>query len=174
MIRRPPRSTLFPYTTLFRSAILQVFLQTGLRVSELCHLHVTDISLTERRLLVRQGKGQQARPIFLDKKVYQALKTYLGTRPHSPYPHLFLNRDDQPFSRQGIDKLVKKYIRAAGITKKVSSHSLRHTFATHKRRLGLDVFQLKAILGHKRLDTTQIYVHMDDDDTRRAMEATSL
>src|SRR3712207_8210464 len=68
MIRRPPRSTLFPYTTLFRSAILQVFLQTGLRVSELCHLHVTDISLTERRLLVRQGKGQQARPIFLDKR----------------------------------------------------------------------------------------------------------
>jgi len=155
-------------------AIMQVFLQTGLRISELCNLHLSDVSLTERLLLVRQGKGRQDRPIGLDKKVLQALKNYLAIRPQSPYPHLFLNRDNQPFSRQGIDKLVKKYIKLAGITKKVSSHNLRHTCATHKRRLGMDVFQLKAMLGHKRLDTTQIYVHMEHEDTLRAMEATSL
>jgi integrase/recombinase XerC len=155
-------------------AILQVFLQTGVRVSELVALKVNDIDFEQRTLTVRAGKGMVSRTIELEKKAIQAIKNYLARRPHIAYEALFLNRDDAPFSERGIRKLVVKYRLTAGITKKASCHSLRHTFATYKATRGVSAYQLQEWLGHARLDTTQIYVHLAKQDGRKAMEATSL
>ncbi len=155
-------------------AILQVFLQTGVRVSELVALTVDDVDLAGRVLHVRVGKGMVARSIELEKKAVQAVKNYLAVRPPVADDALFLNRDNAPFSERGVRKLVVKYLKAAGITKKASCHSLRHTFATYKAERGVSPYQLRDWLGHASLETTQIYVHMGRQNARRSMEQTSL
>lgn len=155
-------------------AILQVFLQTGIRVSELCALTLEDIELGSRTLHVRQGKGQQARTIELEKKGIQAIRSYLAVRPNGLHRELFLNYQGAPLSDRGVRKMLDKYLKAAGITKTISPHSLRHTFATYKAERGVSPYQLKEWLGHARLDTTAIYVHTARSNAKHAMEATSL
>jgi site-specific recombinase XerD len=95
-------------------------------------------------------------------------------RPPVLDDHLFLNKDGDPISERGVRKLVVKYRVAAGITKRASCHSLRHTFATYKAEKGVSPFQLKEWLGHASLNTTQIYVHMARQNAKKVMEATSL
>lgn len=155
-------------------AILQVFLQTGIRVSELCHLRLDDVDLEGRTLRVREGKGMVAREIELEKKGCQAIKSYLAIRPQTFHEQLFLNRDGEPMGERGVRKLVVKYRIKAGITKKVSCHSLRHTFATYKAEKGVSPFQLQQWLGHASLNTTQIYVHLGRQNAQKVMENTSL
>jgi site-specific recombinase XerD len=155
-------------------AIFQVFLQTGLRVSELCALRCTDIDLRTRMLTVRSGKGMASRSIELETKSAKALRTYLDNRPDSLDDHLFLNRYGQPISERGVRKMVAKYLKAGDIRKKASCHSLRHTFATQKAEHGVSPYQLQQWLGHRDLRTTQIYVHLGRRNARKAMEATSL
>jgi integrase/recombinase XerC len=154
--------------------ILQLFLQTGIRVSELVALTLDDIDLTGRVLRVEAGKGQKAREIALEKKGLTALRNYLKVRPVSTDRHLFLNYEGVGISDRGVKKLIEKYRKLAGIEKQVSCHSLRHTFASAKAAQGVSAFQLKEWLGHANLNTTQIYVHMGKQNSRRAMEATSL
>ncbi len=155
-------------------AILQVFLQTGVRVSELCQLQLDDIQLDARKLVVRAGKGMIGREIELEKKVIAALKNYLKVRPKTDSPYLFLNRWNQQIGERGVRDIVLKYRHAAGIQKAASCHSLRHTFATAKARQGVSAFRLKEWLGHAKLDTTQIYVHLGREGAQKVMEETSL
>jgi integrase/recombinase XerC len=155
-------------------AILQVFLQTGIRVSELCALTRDDVDFEARRARIGHGKGQKARTIELEKKGIQAIKSYLAVRPESLHDELFLNYQGEPLGERGVRKMLAKYLKASGITKKVSPHSLRHTFATYKAERGVSPYVLREWLGHARLDTTQIYVHMARENTKKAMEATSL
>ncbi len=155
-------------------AILQVFLQTGVRVSELCQLRLDDIQFEARKLVVRAGKGMVGREIELEKKVIGALKNYLKVRPKTDSPYLFLNRWNQQIGERGVRDIVLKYRNAAGIKKAASCHSLRHTFATAKARQGVSAFRLKEWLGHAKLDTTQIYVHLGREGAQKAMEETSL
>ena len=155
-------------------AIFQVFLQTGVRVSELCALCLDDIDLEGRLLHVREGKGMVARSIELEKKAVQALRSYLGVRDQTLDAHLFLNRDGEPLGERGVRKLVHRYCQRAGITKPVSPHSFRHTFGTYKAERGVSPFQLQQWLGHASLNTTQIYVHLGRQNARKVMEATSL
>ncbi|MCL5962551.1 MAG: tyrosine-type recombinase/integrase, partial [Chloroflexi bacterium] len=155
-------------------AILQVFLQTGVRVSELCNLRLDDIDIEGRTLRVTLGKGMAARDIELEKKGIMAIKNWLAVRPETPNDHLFLNKEGEPIGERGVRKLVVKYRQKAGITKKASCHSLRHTFATYKAEKGVSPFQLQQWLGHANLNTTQIYVHMARQNAKKVMEATSL
>ena len=155
-------------------AILQVFLQTGIRVSELCDLLLSDIDLEGKTLTIREGKGMRSRVIALEKKGVHALKSYLAVRPETPAQHLFLNKYGQPLTERAIQMLVKAYREQAGITKPATPHSFRHTFGTYKAEKGVDVFQLRDWLGHKNLTTTQIYVHLARANSRKVMEATSL
>ncbi len=155
-------------------AILQVFLQTGVRVSELCQLQLDDIQFEARKLVVRAGKGMVGREIELEKKVIAALKNYLKVRPTTDSPYLFLNRWNQQIGERGVRDIVLKYRQAAGIKKAASCHSLRHTFATAKARQGVSAFRLKEWLGHAKLDTTQIYVHLGREGAQKIMEETSL
>lgn len=154
-------------------AILQVFLQTGIRVSELASLKIDDVDLNHGLIRVR-GKGQVEREIELEKKAALALKNYLSVRPQVNLPHIFLNYIGEPISERGIRKLVVKYRQNAGITKKASCHSLRHTFATYKAEKGVSPFQLQKWLGHANLNTTQIYVHLGKQNAKKVMEQTSL
>jgi integrase/recombinase XerC len=123
-------------------AILQVFLQTGIRVSELASLRITDIDFIKPSITVR-GKGSVEREIALEKKGVHALKSYLAIRPESISKRVFLNYQGEPISERGIRKLVVKYRKEAGITKKASCHTLRHTFATYKAEKGVSAFQLQ-------------------------------
>jgi len=154
-------------------AILQVFLQTGIRVSELAHLTLADIDLTKPAITVR-GKGNTEREIALEKRGVQALKNYLAVRPENFSDVLFLNYKGEPISERGIRKLVVKYRKNAGITKRASCHTLRHTFATYKAEKGVSPFQLQQWLGHANLNTTQIYVHLGKQNAKKIMEQTSL
>ncbi len=155
-------------------AILQVFLQTGIRISELCALTRNDIDFESRQVHIGNGKGQKARTIELEKKGIQAIKSYLVVRPESLHDELFLNYQGVPLGGRGVRKMLAKYLKASGITKKISPHSLRHTFATYKAERGVSPYVLREWLGHARLDTTQIYVHMARENSKKAMEATSL
>lgn len=160
-------------------AILQVFLQTGIRVQELVDLRVDDVDPVARVLTVRQGKGQRARVIDLEKKGLAAIKRWLKERDDNfadvDSDYLFLNQYGQPISTRGVQKLVAKYRLAAGITKKAGCHSLRHTFASMKAKdPRVSPFQLREWLGHARLDTTMIYVHLNRQDGKKVMEKTSL
>ncbi len=154
--------------------ILTLFIQTGIRISELCDLRLEDIDLNVGLLTVRVGKGMAARSIELEKKGVRATKTWLAMRPSTHYDHLFLNRDEEPLKEWGVRDLLNKYCDQAGITKRITPHSLRHTFASSKAQSGVSPFQLKEWLGHARLDTTSIYVHMAKQNAKKVMEATSL
>ena len=123
---------------------------------------------------MRSGKGMQDRELPLERKAIRAVKSYLDIRPRVSDDHLFLNQYGEPISHRGIQKLVTKYTRAAGIKKKTGVHALRHTFATIKAKEEVSPFRLRKWLGHARLDTTQIYVHLAEADDKKVMEATSL
>ncbi len=154
--------------------ILQLFLQTGVRVSELVNLTLDDIDLAGATLSIREGKGKKDRHIPLEKKGIQALKSYLSVRPQTSDPHLFLNYEGQGISRRGVEKLIAKYVKQAGLTKKVSCHSLRHTFGSYKAERGVTAFQLQEWMGHTSITTTQLYVHIGRENARKAMEQSSL
>ncbi|MDO8670503.1 MAG: tyrosine-type recombinase/integrase [Dehalococcoidia bacterium] len=159
-------------------AMLQVFLQTGVRVGELCNLKLDDVDTEGRTIRITAGKGMTTRDIELEKKGIKAIKSWVAVRstnfPNTPYDHLFLNYQGEPISERGVRKIVVRYREQAGITKKASCHSLRHTFATHKAEQGVSPFQLQQWLGHANLNTTQIYVHMARQNAKKIMEATSL
>jgi site-specific recombinase XerD len=121
--------------------ILQVFLQMGIRVSKLCSLTLADVDLSDRTLTIHQGKGMADRSIELEKKGLQAIKNYLQSRPQSLSDALFLNYQGEPLSGRGVQKLLQKYVKPAGITKKISPHSLRHTFATYKAERGVSPYR---------------------------------
>ncbi len=121
-----------------------------------------------------RGKGNTEREIALEKRGVQALKNYLAVRPESLSEAIFLNYKGEPISERGIRKLVVKYRKNAGITKRASCHTLRHTFATYKAEKGVSPFQLQQWLGHANLNTTQIYVHLGKQNAKKIMEQTSL
>jgi site-specific recombinase XerD len=156
-------------------AILQVFLQTGIRLAELCGLTLADVSLTSRTMRVK-GKGLADRDVPLDRKATEALKTWLSIRQRqlTGAEELFINKYGQPLSERGVQKLVAKYRRLAGIAKPFGPHALRHTYGTNKAKMGVTAFQLQQLLGHRNIANTQIYVHLSHQDTRRVQEATSL
>ncbi len=155
-------------------AILQLFLQTGIRVSELCNLQLPHLDLIAKTVVVIDGKGQKDRAIDLEKKAIGALKNYLAVRPLVLDDHVFLNYEGEGISDRGVKKIVEKYRVAAGIEKQISCNSLRHTFATYKAERGVSAFQLQQWLRHASVTTSQIYVHMGRENSRKVMEATSL
>ncbi len=154
-------------------AILQLFLQTGIRVEELTKLMLTDIDLDGQTMLIN-GKGKKQRSIYLEKKATQAIRAYLADRQQSLDQHLFINYQGTGISVRGVMNIVEKYRDLAGITKKFSCHSLRHTCATHKAAKGFNPRQIQDLLGHEKVETSFIYVHLLTTDGRQLMEKTSL
>lgn len=152
-------------------AIFELLFSTGLRVSELTGLNRGDVNLTRREFMVR-GKGQKDRPVFISQSAADAVQDYLDERKDK-LPALFLNNSrNQPMvgtsgdyrrlSPRSIERIINKYVRAAGITKHVTPHTLRHSFATDLLMNGADLRSVQSMLGHSNISTTQIYTHVTD------------
>jgi integrase/recombinase XerC len=152
-----------------------LFLQTGLRVSELVNLKLSDIDFTSREITVRQGKGRKDRVVPLVKQAEQALRAYLKVRDAQPeYEEVFIARNGTSMDVRTVRYRIHKYYKEAGIKKKASVHTLRHTFSTHQIHNGLKINQLKEVLGHRRMETTYKYVHLDRTNLRQEMEQGAL
>lgn len=145
-------------------AILEVMYATGMRVSELIGLKLSDLHLS-LGLVQTIGKGDKERIIPLGDYAIQWLERYLDeVRPllvkDATEVHVFVNNHGSGLSRQGIWKNLKQLVRDAGITKEVTPHTLRHSFATHLLENGADLRTVQELLGHADISTTQIYTHI--------------
>lgn len=146
-------------------AILEFLYATGIRISEL--ITTTRKNLLFEVELVRVfGKGQKERIVPIGRHALAAVKRYLDrSRPELANEHsedvLFLNRRGRPFSRMGLWKILRKYVLQAGIVKRVTPHTIRHSFATHLLEAGADLRAVQEMLGHADISTTQIYTHLD-------------
>lgn len=151
-------------------AIIELLFSSGLRVSELVGLNRDHINTTRREFTVR-GKGQKDRPIFISGRAARAIDEYCATRNDS-LPALFLNysRNNNTdssgnyrrLSSRSIQRMIEKYARLAGITKRVTPHTMRHSYATDLLMNGADIRSVQSMLGHSDISTTQVYTHVTD------------
>ncbi|MDP3057578.1 MAG: tyrosine-type recombinase/integrase [bacterium] len=155
-------------------AILELLFSTGLRVSELAALKRTDINLKKDEFSVR-GKGGKIRPIFTSPSAREAIKAYIARRA-DPEPALFVSIPKNKtaltqLTPRSIERMIKKYAVTAGITKKITPHTLRHSFATDLLINGADIRSVQSMLGHSSITTTQIYTHITDRQLREVHKA---
>jgi len=159
-------------------AIIELLYSSGLRVSELVGLNRRNIDLERGEFVVR-GKGNKDRPVFLTKTATTALQKYLDSRTDN-YQPLFihvsgarteLNEGDYTrLTTRSIQRLVERYARLAGISKHVTPHTLRHSFATDLLANGADLRSVQGLLGHSNIATTQIYTHLTDPQLKQVHE----
>ncbi|MDP3976202.1 MAG: tyrosine-type recombinase/integrase [bacterium] len=162
-------------------AILQMLYSTGLRVSELVNLNRDSVDLKRREFMIR-GKGRKQRIVFLTALAAEALEKYLNLRIDNFEP-LFvsggrgrkvsediLSGEKKRLSARSVQNMVSKYARKAGVIKKVSPHTLRHSFATTLLRNGADIRSVQEMLGHASITTTQIYTHITNSRLREVHE----
>ena len=159
-------------------AILELLFSSGLRVSELTNLDRNHINLDRREFMVR-GKGQKDRPIFVSQEAADWLNKYLDKRTDN-LTALFISYggkakqsnsgDYRRLTPRSVQRMVANYSLLAGITKKVSPHSLRHSFATNLLMNGADLRSVQAMLGHSNIATTQIYTHVTDPHLKSIYE----
>ncbi|MBN2467754.1 MAG: site-specific tyrosine recombinase XerD [Deltaproteobacteria bacterium] len=153
-------------------AMLEVLYATGIRVSELIDLKTNSLN-QEVGYIIAFGKGSKERIIPFGDTAGQFVRKYLTTvRPRyaakgGPNPFLFLNASGRRLTRQGIWKLLKRYALKAGIGKKLSPHTLRHSFATHLIERGADLRSVQTMLGHVDISTTQIYTHVTQERLKK-------
>ncbi len=146
-------------------ALLGLLFSTGLRVSELCALN-SDIDLKKDEMSVR-GKGDKVRVVFFSESAKQAVKHYLSKRKDMNEA-LFVSentkirKENSRLTTRSVERIVKQYAIKAGITKKVTPHIIRHSFATDLLQNGADLRSVQMMLGHSNISTTQIYTHMTD------------
>jgi site-specific recombinase XerD len=161
------------------SAILETLYSTGLRVSELSALNREQVDLKRREFMVR-GKGKKPRIIFLSKNAARTISNYLKIRKDNFKP-LFINsgkgqkqnildHEKRRLSTQSIENIVRKYALKAGIIKKVTPHTLRHSYATELLINGADIRSVQEMLGHSSITTTQIYTHVTNKKLKEIHE----
>ena len=151
-------------------AILELLFSSGLRVSELVNLNREDVNLKRREFMVR-GKGDKDRPVFVSEEAGTWITQYFDKRQDNARPLFIRYSGNKKISLSGnyfrltarsIQRLVSRYALLAGITKHVSPHTLRHSFATDLLMNGADLRSVQAMLGHSNISTTQIYTHVTD------------
>lgn len=150
-------------------AILELFYGTGMRVSELANLKLNNINW-EGKFIRCFGKGSKERVLPVGKEAWSAVQTYIEKgRPSSEDKtgNLFLSNRGLPIRRETLWHVVKRYAKKVGISKKVSPHVLRHSFATHLLEGGADLRVVQELLGHADISTTQIYTHVSRDRLRK-------
>ncbi|MFA5954298.1 MAG: tyrosine-type recombinase/integrase [Patescibacteria group bacterium] len=169
-------------------AMLASTFSTGLRVSELANLKIDQVNLrdTKAHTLTEfsvRGKGSKVRVVFLSSDARALLRSYIEAR-HDASPYLFIRHDraktkqtererkegGAPLTPRSIERIVSRYAKVAGITKKVSPHTLRHSFATDLLINGADLRSVQSLLGHASVTTTQIYTHLTDQQLRHVHE----
>ncbi len=159
-------------------AILELLFSSGLRVSELVGLDKDHINLKRREFMVR-GKGQKDRPIFISPAAADWIQKYIDRRTDNTRPlfirfsgskQVDLSGNFHRLTARSIQRMVGRYARLAGITKHVSPHTLRHSFATDLLMNGADLRSVQALLGHSNISTTQIYTHVTDPHLKAVHE----
>lgn len=153
-------------------AILETLFSTGLRVSELASLKIDQVNLKRDEFTVR-GKGDKPRIVFLSASAKEWLKKYLDKR-HDASPFMFVchdraktgREDSGPLTPRSIERLIQHYAKAAGITKRITPHTMRHTFATDLLMNGADIRSVQSLLGHASITTTQVYTHITNQQLK--------
>lgn len=145
----------------------------GLRAGECLDLRLQDLDFTTRRLMVRNGKGQRDRVVYLTDTACRAVQGYLGSRPRPRQAHLFTFPDGRPISYMWLYEHIQAAAQAAGIAQ-VTPHRLRHTLATRLLNAGMEITRIQKLLGHEHVNTTMIYARVHDQtveaDYRCAMQ----
>lgn len=159
-------------------AIIELLFSSGLRVSELVGLNRDNINLKRREFMVR-GKGQKDRPVFISQAAADHINNYLETRTDS-LPALFISYsrnvspettgDYRRLTARSVQRMLSQYTRLADITKHVSPHTMRHSYATDLLMNGADIRSVQSMLGHSNISTTQVYTHVTDEHLRDTYE----
>jgi len=146
-------------------AITATLYGSGLRLSECLNLKIKDLDTEALTIIVRDGKGKKDRVTILPNSLLTILRNYYRLSPKKPETYLFPKRYDltAPFSIRHTQHIISEAGKKAGIQKKVSSHVLRHTFATHLLESGVNLRKIQVMLGHRSLDTTSVYTHLAKD-----------
>jgi integrase/recombinase XerC len=156
-------------------AILETMYSAGLRVSEVVGLNEADLDLAGAILTVR-GKGRRERMSPIGSFAVKALKRWLTVRTVSPREPadarapIFVNRFGRRLTTRSVGRLLEKHLRTAGLDRRTTPHTLRHSFATHLVDRGADIRSVQELLGHKSLTTTQIYTHLSSANLKAAYE----
>lgn len=153
------------------SAIVEVLYSCGLRVSELTSLRLQDLFFGEGYVRVI-GKGDKQRIVPVSSAARDKIQLYMEFRQpkRSSEPTLFLNNRGLPLTRVMVFNIIKAASRSAGITKQISPHTLRHSYATHLLEGGANIRQVQELLGHESIETTEIYTHLDSHRLRSVVE----
>lgn len=155
-------------SNLKHKAILSTIYSSGLRISELVNLRISDIISSEMKIRVRNGKGNKERYSILSTKNLSLLRLYwkkYGHKNYSKDDYLFIGRNNKPISKRSIELVMSKAVKKAGIDKNATPHSLRHSFATHLMNHGVDLIVIQTLLGHSSLKATAIYLHVKNYNT---------
>jgi len=163
-----PRSK--DFLSLRDAALLELLYATGMRASEVVGLNLNDIN-QEVSFVKCFGKGSKERIVPINKASLKAIKEYLEKgRPNMPQKDdkaLFLDKNGERLSRQGLWLIIKKYVKLTGVKQKTSPHTLRHSFATHLLEKGADLRSVQEMLGHSDIATTQIYTSVSRERLKR-------
>lgn len=144
--------------------MIMMLYSSGLRLSELLNLRVGDLELKERVGWVRSGKGEKDRVFLISEKIVKSLEKFLENK--QPTDYVFLGRKGQ-LSPRAVEKMIVNAAKRAGINKRVTPHTFRHSFATHLLEAGESIRKIQELLGHASLNTTQVYTHVSIEELKK-------
>lgn len=139
-------------------AVIALIYSSGLRIGEIIHLEIRDLDMDRSQVRIRQGKGRKDRTVVMAEIIKPLLHNYLNT--YRPKRYFIEGRAGEQYSDSSIRAFLKASCRAAGITKQITPHTLRHSYATHMMENGVDLRYIQELLGHAKPETTMIYTHV--------------